>query len=366
MALKALPLLFYNLGGEMLYVIEQRLQAQNIPRDRSEKVISDIVCTMFKPQFLQELLMPQPLYSKQAMKTMFNKLVHSSIMKVGSDSMDKLYDLMVMSVKYQTEQCPLPRSILCVTLNHFDEILKYISSNPPAAIKIKEASNAIVDRFGCLSDNEFVLIRQAMLSFFQDTNNKVSIFMQQKLQKHNGKFVICTSGHVPLGSAVPGHIHIYHPTNKSTVSFDCGGSYKTSNKSDVTYTLGGQRSTSLGFNIYANAATDCLISANKDAISVDEDHNLAKAELGLLAKLIGSDVKNTNAEFRLQLFDSVQLSPPSASTNDSVHNTSDKVLNIKASSTGTEHLSQVVEDLTILSNTRSASVGEELLSLMDS
>lgn len=37
MSLKTLPLLVMNLGGEMLYVLDQRLQAPNIPEDKSQK-----------------------------------------------------------------------------------------------------------------------------------------------------------------------------------------------------------------------------------------------------------------------------------------------------------------------------------------
>lgn len=37
MSLKTLPLLFINLGGEMLYILDQRLKAQNIPAEKSKK-----------------------------------------------------------------------------------------------------------------------------------------------------------------------------------------------------------------------------------------------------------------------------------------------------------------------------------------
>lgn len=37
MSVRTLPLLFLNLGGEMLYVLDQRLRAQNIPGDKARK-----------------------------------------------------------------------------------------------------------------------------------------------------------------------------------------------------------------------------------------------------------------------------------------------------------------------------------------
>lgn len=37
MSTRTLPLLFINLGGEMLYILDQRLRAQNIPADKAKK-----------------------------------------------------------------------------------------------------------------------------------------------------------------------------------------------------------------------------------------------------------------------------------------------------------------------------------------
>jgi hypothetical protein len=37
MSLKTLPLLFINLGGEMMYILDQRLRAQNIPQEKAKK-----------------------------------------------------------------------------------------------------------------------------------------------------------------------------------------------------------------------------------------------------------------------------------------------------------------------------------------
>jgi hypothetical protein len=54
-----MPLMIMNLGGEMMYILEQRLIAQSIPQEKAEKVIADIVRTMYNSKFLQELFKPQ-------------------------------------------------------------------------------------------------------------------------------------------------------------------------------------------------------------------------------------------------------------------------------------------------------------------
>ena len=66
------------------------------------KVMNDIVSTMFNRKFIEEIFMKhQPIYSRKALRTMFDKLAHASIVRLNADSMDKLYDLMTMAVKYQ-------------------------------------------------------------------------------------------------------------------------------------------------------------------------------------------------------------------------------------------------------------------------
>ena len=39
MAKRTLPLLFINLGGEMMYILDQRLRAQAIEPDKASKVM---------------------------------------------------------------------------------------------------------------------------------------------------------------------------------------------------------------------------------------------------------------------------------------------------------------------------------------
>jgi hypothetical protein len=70
-------LIVLNMGTEMVYILEQRLKAQNIPADKSKKVcdgnrhtlrtkahhisqvLNDVVKTMYSEKFLTELFKPQ-------------------------------------------------------------------------------------------------------------------------------------------------------------------------------------------------------------------------------------------------------------------------------------------------------------------
>ena len=96
---------------------------------------------------------------------MFDKLAHASIMKLNSNSMDKLYDLMTMAVKYQVLMCHNPRHMVALTLNHLDAILSYVSC-PSVKKNVEVAFNYFVDNYGSMSIGEL----QAVRSFFYNTD----------------------------------------------------------------------------------------------------------------------------------------------------------------------------------------------------
>ena len=97
---RMLPFVVLNLGSEMVYILDQRLRSQDVAQDRSIKVLDDIVKNMLADQFVVELFRPQAMYKMTATKEIFKKLAHSSIMKLNETSMQKLFDLMVMGLKY--------------------------------------------------------------------------------------------------------------------------------------------------------------------------------------------------------------------------------------------------------------------------
>lgn len=53
-------------------------------------VMHDITSTMFNTRFMEELFKPQEIYSKKAMRTVFDRLAHASIMRLNAASMDKV------------------------------------------------------------------------------------------------------------------------------------------------------------------------------------------------------------------------------------------------------------------------------------
>ncbi|CAM9508679.1 unnamed protein product, partial [Choristocarpus tenellus] len=100
-SLLVMPMIIINMGGEMVNILQQRLDAQHVPCDKAMVVIQDVISTMFSSKFVEELFKPQDMYDNGTTKHIFRKLAHSSIMRLNDTSMDKLYDLMSMGCKYQ-------------------------------------------------------------------------------------------------------------------------------------------------------------------------------------------------------------------------------------------------------------------------
>ncbi|XP_026040641.1 protein OSCP1 isoform X3 [Astatotilapia calliptera] len=307
MSSRTLPLLFINLGGEMLYILDQRLRAQNIPADKAKKVstipgwieadrkrvMNDIITTMFNKKFLEELFKPQELYSKKALRTVFDRLAHASIMRLNQASMDK--------------------DILLVSFNHMDAIKDFVKDTPSILSQVDETYRQLIEMYTPLSSGEFQLIRQTLLIFFQDMHIRVSIFLKDKVQNSNGRFVLPTSGPVPHGTQVPGLIRMFSCTGEefTRLKFNNGGNYTTALR-EGSFDIFGDRVTKLGTNMYSvsrpvetHMSGTSKNSAQHTKVSA-APNPLAKEELNLLARLMGGlEVQkpgNADTGFRISLF----------------------------------------------------------------
>ncbi|XP_058264631.1 protein OSCP1a [Hemibagrus wyckioides] len=376
MSLRTLPLLMINMGGEMLYILDQRLRAQNETDDKIQKVMNDIVGVMFSKAFLEELMQPQDTYSHQALRYLLTRLAHTSIMRLNSTSIDRLYDLMTMAFKYQIALCPRPRDILLVSFNHMDGVRELVKDNPRLVNLINEAQRLIIEMFTPLSDGEFQLIRQTLLTFFQDTHIRVSVFLKENLQNADGSFVMPTSGTVPHGSEVPGLIRYFNTRGRVVRrrEFVTGGSY-TRPVRDASFDVSGDRVTRLGINMYGESShtpedthtsRSSTHTCKREQVS-DEPNPLAKVELNLLAKLMGQmevwDSVGADGGMGVNLFPSDQEEEDTSrfSVEDEVF----CVVNIQAVKVDTE-LTRIAAEFTDQDAAeRPGDKGEDLLAMMD-
>eukprot|EP01027_Heterolobosea_sp_BB2_P013849 GEZU01019930.1.p1 GENE.GEZU01019930.1~~GEZU01019930.1.p1 ORF type:complete len:407 (+),score=81.48 GEZU01019930.1:82-1221(+) len=315
MSLNCMPFLIVNLGGEMLYILEQRLQAQNIPAEKSTKVLQDVTRAMFHEKFVNELFKPQALYSSASTREIFDRLAHSSIMRLSESSMDKLYDLITMGFKHQLLCSTYPEELLQITLNHLDSI-RYTD-------EVAYTRKLIIEKSASLSRHEFGLIKQNLCDFFQDKKVKVSLFLQNQIQNSDGTIVIPRGGPIPPTFHHPGFVryfkdgqevrtdHIDHPAAAAAAPEQHGDPLDPNT-----------RPSQLGKNLYKKTTqTKAPEAQQKPAASTpppasptnavaqqpvtkveDKAPKANPAELNFLARLIRTDVKAEKDNFKINLF----------------------------------------------------------------
>jgi len=331
---QVMPLIVLNLGGEMVYILNQRLQAQSVQDDKAKKVLLDVARAMFSPVFVDQLFAKQEMYTHASTKQIFEKLAHSSIMRLNKSSMDKLYDLMMMGFKYQIISCNSPQQYLQVTLNHL-ESMKILINHDEASNAIQRAVDQCIAMYTSMTNGQLLLVKQSLFRFFMGKRVKVSLFLQQSLQNNDGTLVLSHVGELPYGTELPGTARYYegHSVAK-TLRFDSVVKIGCTEVTDViNVTL------RLGLNMYAKdaggATQDAQAKALKalsssgakggaddsgrsDALSAGGSGrggrggitaSTAKAELTMLADLLGgvggSGAKHDAAEakpFKINLF----------------------------------------------------------------
>lgn len=204
--LMSMPILIVNMGGEMVYILEQRLQAQKIPESKGQKVLNDVVRTMYYPRFIEELFKPQDMYSIQSTRQIFDRLAHSSIMRLNTSSMDKLFDLMAMGFKFQVISCTSVRGLIDITMNHLDALKALVKGSEGLLLLLEECVNQMHTAYSSMSLSDCAALRQSLCSFFQDRKVKVSFLLHDKTQNNDGSLVVPPGGQLPAGAEFPGTI----------------------------------------------------------------------------------------------------------------------------------------------------------------
>ncbi|XP_035222996.1 protein OSCP1-like isoform X1 [Stegodyphus dumicola] len=288
---KVLPIAFLNLAGEMIYVIKQRLEAQNISEDKSSKVIQDIISTMLNDQFIAELFKPQKMYSRSAMQFVFEKLVHSSIMRLNSNSMGKLYDLMLMVFKYQVVNCHCPEEILLVTLNHFDEIKICAKIYPDLMKKTEKLHSLLVSNYKDIPHEDYECLYNCIIAFLQDLNIRVSVLMKLGYQLPNGEII-------QRNDVTTRDVKFVREVSVEDTEGISHGKKQMSYFPLHSLAFDGDRGTVLGKNIYDKSTAEHQRKASKSILSQSvsimdniqrngSENFQAVEELSLLGRLIG-------------------------------------------------------------------------------
>ena len=156
------------------------------------------------------------------------------------------------------------------------------------------------------------------MNFLQDIHVRVSVFLQEGAQHSDGKFARAPVTTISPGIEAPGTVRFMDPSTgevAETVKFHPGQLYDLEPGLQGLQ-IGGKRSTNLGLNIYRDKGQEQAVveavrrelsggrGADKQGRREEDSRELAREELNLLAKLIGTETDARRRDtFRLNLFD---------------------------------------------------------------
>ena len=190
---------------------------------RIRAVLQDVIRTMYNPKFITELFRPQDVYSMASTRQIFDRLAHSSIMRLNETSMDKLFDLMTMGFKYQLLASSYPQELMHITLNHLYQLRAKIDDAPPVAALVDDVIRLVNEKYAVMPPLQFAVLKQTLCRFFSDKRVKVSLFLQDGLQKNDGAITLQYSGPLPPGVDLPGQLSAFNdagaPLGADTFTF---------------------------------------------------------------------------------------------------------------------------------------------------
>ena len=184
--LMSMPVIINCLGGEMIYILCSRLKAQSISEEKSIRVIKDIGNLLYNKKFQNDLYIHKKPNKHQEVKSIFETLAHSSIMRLNSTSMNKLFELMLMTLKLQILRTRYAEEIYQITLNHFDGVIEIMNIVDPTDTNlidmVKNSMENFINVYRKFNPYDYIILKSVILRFLQGKNVKVSIFIQENLQ----------------------------------------------------------------------------------------------------------------------------------------------------------------------------------------
>ncbi|CAD1473901.1 unnamed protein product [Heterotrigona itama] len=253
---------------------------------QSAKVLDDVTAALLNPKILSSVFEEKPLTKISLLRSTLECVVLSSIMKLDKSSMNKLFDLMIMMVKYQLIAATGPVEVVLLTLNHTDAMRDMVTNT-----NAQQCVGLVHQMFySTLTFEEIWNARNDCLKELQYYCIKVSILLRLGLQNDDGSFNLT--------------YHKYnekYEENKTRFSDNklcdidlktyCGGSFN----------LFGERETILGKNMYSMSYDMSKLTSEQESHNYIKDCGI-KAELGMLAVQLGTEETSYKRPFTLNLF----------------------------------------------------------------
>ena len=242
---------------------------------------------------------------------------------------------MTMGFKYQMLQCSYPHELLHVTLNHLYQLRAKVEDAEAVAALVDDVIRLANERYAPMSTYDFSGLKQTLCRFFAEKRVKVSLFLQDGIQKNDGTICLSYAGQLPPGFDLPGKI-THYDVSGAAIGVDAFAfpRHETINDTPLGPPTAPQRQQlcKLGLNLYSKdqpappptGATHAVAAASAAGGAAHGDAyggggaprvdsataareilaggSHARQDLNLLADLIGGGSSGGGDDFKLNLF----------------------------------------------------------------
>ncbi|KAK0089574.1 hypothetical protein PV326_004439 [Microctonus aethiopoides] len=258
------------------------------------KVLDDITIGLLDPKLLTIVTQESHFISLSWLRSTMENIALSSIMKLDNDSMNKLFDLMTMMVKYQLTAATGPREIILITLNHIDSFREIISTtNAHQCVTL--IHEMIINFYSKFTYNEIWQSRNDCLNELSSINVRVSILLKLGIQNEDTTFNLTMNNYNEKFIERQSELGDLKLLDHTCRGYNVG-----------SLQLFGDRVTLLGRNIYSSNLNNVIKTSrcnfeNHEKLSKNQE---MKTELGMLAVQLGTNEESSaiSRPFSLNLF----------------------------------------------------------------
>lgn len=200
----------------MLYVIDQRLRAQNISPEKSAQgaciyrrnlclyeiitsktiftlitVLRDLIRVLFDENLVVQLMNPHPcqhILTVQQCRILLTDIACCSLMRLDVTSMDKLWDLMIMLFKWQLHMIrESPSRLLELTFRHMDGVSKLMPEMRKTLL-VDACKRCLIDFWETCTQDEIKDLMDKLYAWTHPFNVKISVLIRTGFQRSDGTF----------------------------------------------------------------------------------------------------------------------------------------------------------------------------------
>ncbi|CAG9817866.1 unnamed protein product [Phaedon cochleariae] len=131
------------------------------------------------------MMRPQEAYDEDCVRSIIDDVTQSSVMRLDSISLSKLWDLITMVFKWQVA---MTDNIIGLTLRHLYEIETHVT-NPVAHQQLQKVQNLIENFDKIFDPDEKRTLHSEVTKWLKNYNVKVSLLLRMGLQTMDGSFV---------------------------------------------------------------------------------------------------------------------------------------------------------------------------------